>query len=392
MRAWFLRTLTLHLFERNYPAKFGLLHDFKSWILFDSWWLNIREVRGQRGHATGADLNVDFYDTLLAAPNSSPLPGEAYWPSKLMAPYKSSSAELLREENLVWFLQLLGRQDHSKAVNNHIASHLIELKSRITADTLSSFRHISGTRDVEFMDYTQEYIHYTLGKRDGNYLEHRTYGEVNFRYPVSNGLYQASVTQAYLIYDNFASTVSMIHEEHSTEDTTYNHRVSIKFLDVIARLFTHEVWISDGRISLHPTFCKTLQSISSTLQNAVSHGEKRPLLFLSTSYLINRMFKPGVKPYHKDSGYYLTRPISDIVPWVQSTPIHSLLDALINYNESFKPNRTSPFLLEQLAFEKIYLWKIESSQKLGHVLELPQEEKNDWRERRTDRNYRLSYH
>ncbi|KDR81291.1 hypothetical protein GALMADRAFT_1125098 [Galerina marginata CBS 339.88] len=247
LRSWIFGAVTFHFFQSNYQASFVLLCDFRGWIHFDSWWCNVHEVRMNRGYIShdSADLNVDFYGTFSKLQDNAPtqleaelllnsiqkysqiddmvfalyhcmdevatlnsksqdllferyytqaaaaLPEVAYWPTQLMAPFTSSSPRMMREVKLVWFLLVLGRQGHSKNVEAYIASHLIELKSRITAYTLSPFRHVTDVgKDIDFMDYTEEYIHYALRKKDGNYLEHKSYGEVVFRYPVSNDLYR----------------------------------------------------------------------------------------------------------------------------------------------------------------------------------------------------------
>ncbi|KDR81290.1 hypothetical protein GALMADRAFT_1125112 [Galerina marginata CBS 339.88] len=171
----------------------------------------------------------------------------------------------------------------------------------------------------------------------------------------------------------------MIHQDRSTENTTYDHRISVKFLNVLAKLFTQTISESpsDGKISLHPTFDKTLLSISSTLEKAISDNTQRPFLFLSTSYLVHRMFVPEGKSYHKDGGFYTPKPNLEILPWVLHTPIHLLLDTLLRYNNLFKPYRTSPFSLFQLVCEPIYLWQADS-QKIFQALELP--ERDDIRE------------
>ncbi|KAH9474347.1 hypothetical protein JR316_0012805 [Psilocybe cubensis] len=401
--------------KKHFAARFALRQNFKSWIAFDAWWLNIREAHIKYRHAPKFDGSHNIYNTISLWQNASTLPTEleaealldaldqyshndavvfalyhcfsevakvqnsiqfelfqryyiqatglpyreTYWPSRLMPPFDSSTSRLLHHENMVWFLLSLGRNGHSKRVEAHIVPHLIELKTRITAYTMITCRSV--IKNTDFLDYSQEHMHFALGKPDGNYLAYSAFGEPNFRYPVSDVMYQETLNQAYLIYERFTRKVAMIKESTKLEETTYNHMICIKFLDIPMSLLRHDMWAQDTAISLHPILYRTLQFMVTTLDRVVSENTERPLLFLSASYVLNRILQPleGAKEHYTSNIYYRTKNQSDILPWIVQTPIIMLMEALIRYHDHFHPTRCSPFSLRQLSYERIFLWKLE---------------------------------
>lgn len=153
----------------------------------------------------------------------------------------------------------------------------------------------------------------------------------------------------------------MINDPTRLDETTYNHMICIKFLDIPISLLTHDMWALDRKVSLHPVLYQTIQFIIFTLNRVTAENVERPLLFLSASYVLNKIMQPyeGAKEHYTSNIYYRTKNQSDILPWILHTPIRSLMEALIRYYDHFKPTRSSPFSLRQLSYERIFLWELE---------------------------------
>lgn len=144
------------------------------------------------------------------------------------------------------------------------------------------------------------------------------------------------------------------------EETTYNHMILVKFLDITASLLTHDIWTPLQSPKLHPVLHQTIEFSVHRLKRVMSLNSERPLLFLSLSYLLNRILLQyeGPKEHYTSNIYYRTKDTGEIMPWITTTPILPLLKTLIKYYDHFQPTRSSPFSLRQLSYERIYLWRI----------------------------------